>query len=248
MLTLGVDLAAADVRTATASIRWSSGRAVVHSVDLGASDEQILATLPDADKVGLDCPLGWPEPFVAFLTAHRAGHVSPPPDDAAAWRRSLAYRTTDEVVRAETGLVPLSVAADRIGHAAFRCAGLLARLAERGRPVDRCGDGRLVEVYPAASLLRWGLTHRGYKTPGQKTGPNLLVDELLAAAPWLDLGPHEQTCRTSHDAFDAVIAALTARAAALGHASRPDDRQRRLACTEGWIALPTGALTELATG
>jgi hypothetical protein len=56
---------------------------------------------------------------------------------------------TDEAVRAETGLIPLSVAADRIGHAAMRCAGLLAQLARRGQSVDRCGRGVVVEVYPA---------------------------------------------------------------------------------------------------
>jgi hypothetical protein len=68
------------------------------------------------------------------------------------WRRRLAWRVTDEVVRAETGLIPLSVAADRIGHTAMRCTGLLAQLARQGQPVDRCGRGVLVEVYPATSL------------------------------------------------------------------------------------------------
>ncbi|MGW4464747.1 DUF429 domain-containing protein [Micromonospora sp. NPDC004704] len=247
MLTLGVDLAAADVRTAMALIEWSPRQASVRMVRVGVSDDQIVEAVSEVDKAGLDCPLGWPDPFVAFLTAHRAGHVTAPPlsSDGAQWRRRLAYRMTDEVVRAETDLVPLSVAADRIGHAAFRSAGLLARLADQGWPVDRCGDGVVVEVYPAASLRRWGLTHRGYKTPGQKAGHAFLVDELLTAAPWLDLGTHEQLCRTSHDAIDAVIAALSARAAALGRVTRPDDTQREAARTEGWIALPTGALDDL---
>lgn len=246
VLTLGVDLAAADVRTAMAMVEWAPGRAIVREVQVGVSDQQIVKAIAEVDKVGLDCPLGWPEPFVAFLAAHRAGHVPPPPEgDGAEWRRRLAFRLTDEVVRRETGLVPLSVAADRIGHAAFRCAGLLARLADQGQPVDRCGNGVVVEVYPAASLRRWGLTHRGYKTPGQSAGHGFLVNELLAAAPWLDLGLHEQLCRTSHDAIDAVIASLTARAAALGHVTRPDATQREIARTEGWIALPTGAIADL---
>lgn len=76
------------------------------------------------------------------------------------WRRQLAFRRTDEPVRAATGLVPLSVAADRIAHPAMRCAGLLARLALEGQPVDRSGSGVVVEVYPAASLKQWGLPHR----------------------------------------------------------------------------------------
>jgi len=75
-----------------------------------------------------------PGAFVAFVDAHQAGHVTVPEGVAGRdWRRRLAYRTTDEVVRAELKMIPLSVAADRIGHTAMRCAGLLARLAERGR-------------------------------------------------------------------------------------------------------------------
>ncbi|WP_281398007.1 hypothetical protein [Actinomadura alba] len=32
----------------------------------------------NADKAGIDCPLGWPDAFVDFVTAHRAGHVVTP--------------------------------------------------------------------------------------------------------------------------------------------------------------------------
>nr|WP_239163435.1 DUF429 domain-containing protein [Actinoplanes rishiriensis] len=162
-------------------------------------------------------------------------------------RRDRAYRLIDQVVHAEAGLRPLSVSADRIAHAAFRCAALLARLGEQGQPVDRCGDGVVVEVYPAAALRRWRLTHRGYKTPGRTADYGFLVEELTAAAPWLDLGGFDQLCRISHDAFDAVIAALAARAAALGKIRRPDPEQREAARTEGWIAVPTCELNDLVS-
>ena len=246
MRTLGVDLAAADVRTAVATLEWSAGRASVQAVHVGVSDDHLVEAMLAVDKAGLDCPLGWPAKFISFLVAQQNGEL-PPPDhaDPASWRRELAYRLTDDVVRAETGLIPLSVSADRIAHAAFRCASLLARLTAAGKPVDRCGDGVVVEVYPAATLRRWGLTHRGYKTPGRGAGHGFLVDELTAAAPWLRLGPYEQLCRTSHDAFDAVVAAMAARAAALGHVLAPDAAQRAAARTEGWIALPTCGLDEL---
>jgi len=246
VLTLGVDLAAADIRTAIAAVEWSDGQATVQALQLGVSDEQLVEAILAADKAGLDCPLGWPAKFVSFVVAQQTGHVLPDAHaESASWRRELAYRLTDEVVRAETGLVPLSVSADRIAHAAFRCASLLARLAAEGEPVDRCGDGVVVEVYPAAALRRWGLTHRGYKTPGRGVGHGFLVDELTAATPWLNLGSYEQLCRTSHDAFDAVVAAMAARAAALGHVLEPDTAQREVARTEGWIALPTSRLEDL---
>ncbi|AGL18533.1 DUF429 domain-containing protein [Actinoplanes sp. N902-109] len=240
MRTLGVDLAAADERTALAEIDWYAGGAAVRNLRLGVTDQEIVQAVGRADKAGLDCPLGWPVAFAEFLAAQQHGRVPAPPDGrtGAAWRRRLAYRVTDEVVRARTGLIPLSVSADRIAHAAFRCAALLAALPQ---PVDRTGAGVVVEVYPAAALHRWGLAHRGYKT----TGHAFLVDDLLTAAPWLDLGACEPLCRSSHDAFDAVIAALAARAAALGATGVPDAAQRAAARTEGWIAVPTGELADL---
>ncbi|MEV4535493.1 DUF429 domain-containing protein [Asanoa sp. NPDC049518] len=238
-----MDLAAADERSGLAVISWSPGRAAVSSAALGASDAAIVAAVQGSDKAGIDCPLGWPAPFVSFVAAHASGAVSPPaPGGGASWRRRLAYRMTDEVVRAQTGLIPMSVSADRIGHAAFRAAGLLSLLSPDGAPLSRAGDGQVVEVYPAASLLRWGLTHRGYKRAGLASD---LVSSLLAAAPWLSLGAFEPLCRRSHDALDAVVAALAARAAATGRATQPTPEQLPAATTEGWIALPTSPLADL---
>jgi hypothetical protein len=72
--------------------------------------------------------------FIEFVTAHRDGHVSIPADvDSRRWRRTLAYRATDEAVRQLTGLIPLSAAADRIAHPAMRCVGLLVHLARQPR-------------------------------------------------------------------------------------------------------------------
>src|SRR5579859_2199314 len=246
MITVGVDLAAEPARTALALIEWNDVKAVITSLVRGADDDAILAALADADKAGIDCPLGWPEAFITFLTDHKAGNVVIPEGlTGQQWRRLLAWRRTDEAVRARTGLIPLSVAADRIGHAAMRCAGLLEELARRGQPVDRCGNGVVVEVYPAASLKQWGLHHRGYKQSRNAQALQALIDDLLAAAPWLDLGPYENLCRSSHDAADAVIAALTARAAQQGLTTRPDGRQEPAARSEGWIALPTSPLRQL---
>ena len=228
-----------------ATIEWLPDRAVLRDLVLNVSDDRIVEASQLADKTGLDCPLGWPEPFVAMITSHRSGPVTAFEGEGAQWRRRLAYRLTDEVVRETTGIIPLSVAADRIAHAAFRCAGLLAMLAADGQDVDRCGGGRIVEVYPAATLSRWGLTYRGYKGRGKQVQHGDLVGALCTAAPWLELGACEALVRHSHDAFDSVIAALSARAAAIGKATRPDDEQRMIARTEGWIALPTCQLGNL---
>ena len=154
-------------------------------------------------------------------------------------------RRTDLFVRDKLRLVPMSVSADRIAHVALRCAVLLAKLDASGRPVDRSGTGAVVEVYPAASLRGWGLRHRGYKRPRTPEVLAVAADDLLAAAPWLDCGPHEETIRRSHDAFDAVVAALTARAASLGLTCPPGGDDLAAAATEGWIAIPASPISEL---
>jgi predicted nuclease with RNAse H fold len=76
MLTVGVDLAAEPKGTAVARVEWGAGRAVVRQVTCPADDEVILAALGEADKVGIDCPLGWPDDFVAFVRDHQRGAVT----------------------------------------------------------------------------------------------------------------------------------------------------------------------------
>jgi predicted nuclease with RNAse H fold len=242
MLTVGVDLAAQPQRTAVAWLDWTTRGCSLREVRLGCDDDAVVDALRDAGKSGIDCPLGWPAPFVEFVRAHSAGHVPISPGEG---RRELTMRLTDRVVHERIGMTPLSVSADKIGHVAMRCAVLLARLAGEGRPVDRTGGGPVVEVYPAASLHRWGLDHRGYKRAPNVARLGELVDALHDRAPWLEFGSHEELCRASDDATDAVVAALTARAAALGRTTPPGEGQVGLARTEGWIALPEGSLDEL---
>jgi hypothetical protein len=103
----------------------------------------------------------------------------------------------------------------------------------------------VVEVYTAASLKQWELPYRGYMQPRNAPARAALLDDLLAAAPWLNPGEHHALCRTSHDALDAVIAALTARAAMRGMTIRPHDEQGAAVRTEGWIALPGAPLSLL---
>ena len=246
MLTVGVDLAAEPANTAVARIRWTDSFAQVQAVGVGIDDPALVEEITASDKAGIDCPLGWPWRFVQFVAQPQAGAFVAPAEVAGKdWRRQLALRETDLVIRSTTGLIPLSVAADRIGLAAMRCAGPLARLAAAGAPVDRSGAGVVVEVYPAAALKQWGLTYRRYKGFTNTTIRHQLVDTLTAAAPWLTLGDHAQACRRSDHALDAVIAALNARAAALHLTTTPGAEQLGAARTEGWIALPTGNLANL---
>ena len=237
MITLGVDLAADPSRTALVRIDWTGGGPFVVEVTVPADDAMIVAAAAQADKIGIDCPLGWPDAFVDFVAKHRTGPVEVAADTIAA-RRPLVYRATD-LHCLDRGLRPLSVSADRIAHAALRAAGLLAQLGA----TNRSGAGRVVEAYPAGSLKIWGLPHRGYKHDPARIASSL--DELEKRAGIEFSNGTRETCATSDHAFDALVVALTARACALGRTEQPPAAVRARASREGWISLPDPALEAL---
>ena len=137
------------------------------------------------------------------------------------------------------------MAADRIGLTAMRAAGILSRLAAEGRPVDRAGNGIVVEVYPRRSSVL-GPPFRAYKGGKRRAAREELIGALLERTPWLDLRAYADLCAASDDALDAVIAALTSRAAALSKTSTPDEAHLlQQARREGWIVLPEAQLESL---
>ena len=245
MLTAGVDLAAENKGTALAVIDWSGARATLAELRLGVGDGPIAEAATTVDKLGIDCAFGWPDEFVSFVVGH-SDHESVDGlevDGGMDWRRTLAYRETDREVRAKTGRWPLSVSTDRLGLTAMRCAGLLGRIQARGVEVDRSGAGVVVEIYPGASLRLWGFDTTGYRVGAPAR--ELLLAQILDAAPWLDLQGSADLMVRSGDAFDAVIAALASRSAALGHYDAPAPEQLARARREGWTALPTAPLSAL---
>ena len=159
MRTLGVDLAAATKKTAGAVIEWSDNRARLAHLALDVDDQAIVDLFGTCDMTGVDCPVGWPDALIPFLTGHLDFDAAPVLEhDGIAGRRLLAYRDTDRFCTAQTGLIPLSVSADRLAHPAMRCAVIQAKIASLHGPQLRDGSGRLAEVYPAASLKIWAST------------------------------------------------------------------------------------------
>jgi hypothetical protein len=241
--TLGIDLAAEPKGTAATVIEWSVRGAKVVTVEVGVTDRRIVDLAAGADKVGIDCALGWPTDFVSFL--NNQSSLGPVVDVVGGldWRRKLAYRETDRYVRSITGRWPLSVATDRLGMTALRCSGLLARLQESGVEIDRSGSGLVVEVYPGATLRIWGLVRQGYRASSALR--MACLDELQEQAPWLNFEDFRQLLASSCDAFDSLFAALATRAAALGHYQKPTENLLEVAKAEGWIALPARGLDQL---
>ena len=249
MLISGVDLAAEPKGTAVAVINWLPDEAELVTLRLGVNDQQIVNACEGSIKVGIDCALGWPVDFTDFLIGQanlEALERTPAFEGDSALRRNLAHRETDRHVREVTGRWPLSVSTDRLGMTAIRGAGLLSKFQEAGTAIDRSGSGRIVEIYPGASLRLWGLDTVRYRS-SESIRERLLAD-LQAETPWLNLGTHHQLMVDSCDAFDAVIAALAARSAQLGRYEAPSEAQLERAKIEGWVALPTGSLRDLIGG
>lgn len=249
MITVGVDLAAEPAKTAVAVLSWDSAGAAVTDLILKATNETILQAALNATKVGIDCPLGWPRQFVDFISRHEAGMVGSQEAQNVLARKPLVYRRTDLHLIEHGGPTPLSVSTDRIGNAAMRVAGLLAVWEQQDGFVDRSGAGRVVEVYPAGALRRWGFNSRQYKGKLHETARKALVDSFFAATTqWLVIPESLRAlCEVSDDAFDAVIAALNARAATVPSAVSVPKAADDIAAArlEGWIAVPTGDLADL---
>lgn len=195
------------------------------------------------DKVGIDAPFGWPEEFVSFVAGHHRMEPWPGADaaDPDSFRSLLSFRETDRRVRSVRR--PLSVSTDKIGVTAMRCAALLHAIGE----VDRAGLGKVVEVYPAAALARWGQQSGGYKKHAADALPPMLrgVRDIL---PGLELGEFRPELERSDHAFDALICSLVARAAAMDLTDGPERAVLARARREGWIHLPRpNSLASLAT-
>ena len=244
MLSAGVDLAAEPKGTALAVVAWSEDHARLVDLQVGVADGAIVEVANQVDKIGIDCAFGWPVEFVEFVVQHSdLESAQQEVDGGMDWRRRLAFRETDRFVRSRTKRWPLSVSTDRLGLTAMRCAGLLARIQASGVPVDRAGFGTVVEVYPGATLRLWGFDTTGYRiSPAARaTLLRLIQDE----APWFDVTLFAPLMIASGDAFDAVVAAMAARSVALGNYEAPSDAQIERARSEGWIALPTGLISDL---
>jgi len=243
MLVAGIDLAAEPKGTALAIIEFKDSMAKLLWLEQGLDDLALIAKTLNADKVGIDCAFGWPIEFAKFISRNQDLNNQDPIDGGMDFRRTLAFRETDRVIKQLTGRWPLSVSTDRLGLTAIRCAGLLSKYHEAGISVDRSGAGKLAEVYPGATLRNWSFDTTNYRVDRQARAR--LIAELDQIAPWLDLGSNPALMIESSDAFDAVIAALAARAIKQGQYTKPTKHQQPAAEIEGWICLPTAEFTNL---
>lgn len=243
MISAGIDLAAEPKGTALALIEFSNNKARLTYLEQGLDDEALITKTHKADKVGIDCAFGWPIKFSQFITKHQDLTNQGLIDGGMDFRRELSFRETDREIKKLTGRWPLSVSTDRLGLTAMRCAGLLSKYQAKGIAIDRSGSKLLVEVYPGATLRNWNFDTTGYRINPEARAT--LLEELERKAPWLELAAFRTEMIESADCFDAVVAALAARAVYQGDYNKPSSAQLEVAKVEGWICLPTAGLEGL---
>lgn len=243
MLTLGIDLSAADANTAACILAWDDDAAPrVESLrPARVSDSDIVELASQVDVVGIDSPFGWPTPFADAVSAYSAGEPWPAKRPSGLWLR----RTDERALITAGGRAPLSVSSDRIARPAERAARLLTLLGRDGRAAARDGSDGVVEVYPAGALRCWSVQATGYKRP-DGIGARASIVATMTDALGLTMAPEDQAALVATDhATDALVASFVARAWALDRVVRPQGDEILSAQTEGWLFLPTGRLADL---
>jgi hypothetical protein len=260
---VGIDLATEANRTGVVIVTpdGASASASLPAHGFVADDRGLVELVDRGTVVGLDSPLGWPDDFVAAVTAHRMSARWPTFEHRSTdrIRESLRHRTTDLFVRAlDLGSTPLSVSSDLIGVVAMRGAWLQSAWAQRwGGLETRDGSGRLVETYPAAALRAWGfLARRGVRYKGggaqgaresQCAERERIVGEIEhASETWLSIAPalHDAAIASDHE-LDALVSALVALAARADATYPVPVESKEAARREGWIHVPSDEFSSL---
>jgi hypothetical protein len=245
MHTFGVNLTAQPSRTWLAVIEWVDDTAELVHLQHGAEDPEVIGMAMGPDIVGINCPFGWPRLFVEFLTKYTAGQEGGVSAELNPMGQELRYRLTDHIVNAiAPGARPPSPSSGGTAAATLRCATILAKSGQPPASFDPNGKpGNVFEVYPPASLSQWGLPYKGYRGATGQPLLSSMVTKMVKykhyAGPWLRLGRWLETCRNEADAFEAVVASLSARAIQLDRAIRPAKKiELQAAAAEGWIWVP----------
>jgi hypothetical protein len=134
------------------------------------------------------------------------------------------------------------------GGAAFAAAAMTLLHGHKGPvwPVRSTGEGAtLVEAYPAAQLVSWGLSPIGYNGAKPKAvEARRIIVEALTHDHGLEAGEEKlELCRANADALDAVLCAYAAKAISEGRHPR---RLPSVARSEGWIVVDESGRSDAA--
>jgi hypothetical protein len=225
----------------------------------GAPFDRLLALVATAKGfAGIDAPFSLPREHAAsagmlWAQAARLPQAGRPfgrgadllgavlPDPGKYGRKS--YRACEEVWRGRGLAVRSALWNGPRGGAALAvaCMTLLQRSGAPAWPLRSGGEGAvLVEAYPAAQLLAWGLSPTGYNgpKPAAAAARSGIVDALVGRHGLSASDAALAVCRANADALDAVICAYAAKTIAEGRHPRRLPSEAR---SEGWIVVDESA-------
>ncbi len=234
---IGIDCATKDNKIGLSRGYFIDGKFSIEEITVGSYDGSVLDTvakwisLSTTSLLALDAPLGWPTDLGESLIDHKAGrpiHIE---------ANSLFRRLTDRVVRREIGKQSLDVGADRIARTAHSTLSLLGKLSDRiGETISLAWEPPeapgtyAIEVYPAATLIAYGVEASGYKGK-DRVERRLNIVKILEKH--IDFTCNFDLMISNADALDSAICVLAAADFLLKDCIEPADMD--VAKKEGWI-------------
>jgi hypothetical protein len=181
--------------------------------------------------LALDAPLGWPDSLGAALSGHLAGvGIITSPD-------LLFRRATDRFVKARLDKQPLDVGADHIARTAKAALDLLSQVrGQTSLPLPLVWNGAFperagaIEVYPAGTLISYGLPSSGYKKKNETTVRKRILRGLKR---YMSLGVDLEAAENNSDVLDAIVSVLSGADFLRERTYAPEDFTQ--AAKEGWI-------------
>ena len=239
VVVIGIDCAAQPEKTGIALGHLEGGALRLIDARRGRSVGDLVETIAqwldgaEAALLALDAPLGWPKLLAEGLHSHLAGAPLRGEPNA------LFRRTTDRQIYERFRKTPLDIGADRIARAARAGLELLQRVRDHtATPIPLAwvpSEGpaiRAIEVYPAATVIRAGVT---LSTRGTKEERR--IQDHAAKLAWLatvcELPAALQAGLHDPDVRDAAICVASGARFLTGACEAPEDQE--LARKEGWI-------------
>lgn len=221
----------------------------------GEPFERLVELLTDTDGfAAIDAPFSAPREYAASVQVLWA-QVAGLPQEGRPFGRGAdlvaalapdrgpygfkSYRACEDVWRRRGLNVRSTLWSGPRGGAAFAvsCMTLLHRRGGPVWPLRPGGEGAvLVEAYPAAQLMAWGLKPTGYNgvKPAALVARARIVAALIADHGLVIGDGPARLCRGSADALDAVLCAYAAKTMADGRHPR---QLPAVARSEGWIVV-----------
>jgi len=234
---IGVDCATNPKAMGFARGRVSEGDCQIDEAVVGTSIARNVELVSEwLDERGpslitIDAPLGWPIAMAQNLSKHRAGlGINAPPNE-------MFRRETDREIKARLNKQSLDVGADRIARTAHAALSFLSELryaTGTSLPLAwntaRTMESRVIEVYPAATLVAYDFRATGYK----KSTDVAAREEILNTLSKIVKLPEDLSAMLQNaDALDAAVCVLAGYDFVAGLSPGPVDLA--VAKREGWI-------------